>query len=199
MSTFSISQKEIASVNQCSSAQFPKYTSQLINLANQNGKGTRPNVVGQMSELFQQYQEEAGVAGVTLQGWREWYLKQHPEAIRTASKKIHDHLENLKKAIQIIDEEMIRRWVEDLVITKTYSGLYVQKAILTKIAEREGASWRLARPEEESRGIDGCVGDVEYSIKPATYRTMDRLSETIEARMVYYTKGKDKITVEVEE
>ena len=108
-------------------------------------------------------------------------------------------MENLKKAIQIIDEEMIRRWVEDLVITKTYSGLYVQKAILTKIAEREGASWRLARPEEESRGIDGCVGDVEYSIKPATYRTMDRLSETIEARMVYYTKGKDKITVEVEE
>jgi len=31
-------------------ADFPKYTTQLINLANQNAAGTRPKVVGQMSE-----------------------------------------------------------------------------------------------------------------------------------------------------
>ena len=31
--------------------EFPKYTTQLINLANQNAQGTRPIVVGQMSDL----------------------------------------------------------------------------------------------------------------------------------------------------
>jgi hypothetical protein len=30
---------------------FPKYTTQLLNLANQNAQGTRPRVVGQVSEL----------------------------------------------------------------------------------------------------------------------------------------------------
>ena len=34
---------------------FPKYTTQIINLANQNAQGTRPRVVGQMSELIKQF------------------------------------------------------------------------------------------------------------------------------------------------
>ena len=35
--------------------EFPKYTTQLINLANQNAQGTRPKVVGQMSDLIQEF------------------------------------------------------------------------------------------------------------------------------------------------
>ena len=34
--------------------EFPKYTSQLMNLANQNAQGTRPKVVGQLSDLIQE-------------------------------------------------------------------------------------------------------------------------------------------------
>jgi MjaI restriction endonuclease len=34
--------------------EFPKYTTQIMNLANQNAQGTRPNVVGQMSELIEE-------------------------------------------------------------------------------------------------------------------------------------------------
>jgi len=37
------------------SPEFPKYTTQLINLANQNVQGTRPKVVGQLSELIQAF------------------------------------------------------------------------------------------------------------------------------------------------
>ncbi len=33
--------------------EFPKYTTQLINIANQNAQGTRPAVVGQLSDLIQ--------------------------------------------------------------------------------------------------------------------------------------------------
>lgn len=35
--------------------EFPKYTTQLINLANQNAQGTRPRMVGQMSDLIQEF------------------------------------------------------------------------------------------------------------------------------------------------
>ena len=94
---------------------------------------------------------------------------------------------------------MVEQWVEDLVIYKTFNGLYVQKAILASLAERKETTYRLATPEEESVGIDGYVRDVPYSIKPDTYKTMNRLSETINVKMIYYTKKKTGLTIEVEE
>lgn len=50
-----IKNEELLELNESSTPQFPKYTSQLINLANQNAQVTRPKVVGQLSELFQEY------------------------------------------------------------------------------------------------------------------------------------------------
>ncbi len=46
---------------------FPKYTSQIINLANQNSQGTRPKIVGQMSDLIQEFQ------GTSVEDWETWY------------------------------------------------------------------------------------------------------------------------------
>ena len=34
---------------------FPKYVRQIINLANQNAQGTRPRVVGQLTDLIQEF------------------------------------------------------------------------------------------------------------------------------------------------
>lgn len=59
--------------------------------------------------------------------------------------------------------------------------------------------YRLATPEEESVGIDGYVGNVPYSVKPDTYKTMGRLSETIAVKMIYYTKTKAGLTIEIED
>ena len=47
-------QELAADLSGCALA-FPKYTTQLMNLANQNAQGTRPSVVGQMSELIQEF------------------------------------------------------------------------------------------------------------------------------------------------
>jgi hypothetical protein len=134
-----------------------------------------------------------------MDGWREWYLDRYPDAIETATDKIFAQVENLKNAIKLIDKELVRKWVEDLVITKTYNGLYVQEAILSKLAQKLGMDYRLATPEEEAQGIDGYVGKVPYSVKPDTYKTMGRLSETIAVKMIYYTKTKTGLTIEVEE
>ena len=35
--------------------EFPKYTTQVMNTANQNSQGTRPRVVGQLSEIIEEY------------------------------------------------------------------------------------------------------------------------------------------------
>jgi hypothetical protein len=62
--------EEIRKYMDIETPEFPKYVAPLINLANQYAQGTRPKVVGQMSELIQEFE------GKTLQESEEWYLKK---------------------------------------------------------------------------------------------------------------------------
>ncbi len=192
-----IKNEELFVLNETENHIFPKYTSQLINWANQNAQGTRPRVVGQLSNLFPEYEQQA--KEISISDWKKWYIKQYPDAIDDATDKIFAQVENLKEAIQLIDREMVREWVEDLVITKTFNGLYVQKAILRKVAGIKGKSYRLATPKEESQGIDGYIDLIPYSVKPDSYKSMGRMSETINVKMIYYTKRKNGLVIEVED
>ena len=194
---YTLKNENIESYNESESYTFPKYTSQLINWANQNAQGTRPVVVGQMSELFPEFMSSD--SEMTIDGWRAWYIERYPDAFEKATDKIYAQVQNLRNAIPLIDRDMVKHWVEDLVIHKTFNGLYVQKAILASLAERTGDTYRLATPEEESKGIDGFVGSFPYSIKPDTYKTMGRLSEIINVKMIYYTKTKTGLKIEVED
>jgi hypothetical protein len=47
-----LTNREIIEYLGSSSPEFPKYTTQLINLANKNAQGTRPRVVGKVTELI---------------------------------------------------------------------------------------------------------------------------------------------------
>jgi len=194
---YTIKNEDIEIYNDSDSFTFPKYTSQLINWANQNAQGTRPVVVGQMSDLFPEFLESDEEK--TIDGWRRWYTERYPDAFDKATDKIWTQVNNLRNAIPLIDRDMVEKWVEDLVIYKTFNGLYVQKAILASLAKKNGTSYRLATPAEESQGIDGYVGDVPYSVKPDTYKTMGRLSETIDVKMIYYNKTKTGLKIEVED
>ena len=194
---FAIKNEEIIELNESGNVCFPKYTSQLINWANQNAQGTRPKVVGQLSDLFPEFQNSTKI--VNIQEWQKWYLQKYPNAIDDATEKIYTQVKNLQEAIKLIDKDMVKMWVTDLVITKTFNGLYVQKAILSKMSKLTNKPYRLATPEEESQGIDGYVGDIAYSLKPDTYKLMNRLSEQINVKMVYYTKTKTGLKIEVED
>ncbi len=194
---YTLKNELIENFNESKSFSFPKYTSQLINWANQNAQGTRPVVVGQMSELFPEFMNSG--MEITIENWRKWYTEKYPEAFENATDKIFAQVQNLRNAIPLIDREMVEKWVQDLVINKTFNGMYVQKAILASLAEKRGTTYRLATPEEESIGIDGYVGEIPYSVKPDTYKTMGRLSETIDVKMIYYSKTKTNFKIEVED
>ncbi|NLX77152.1 MAG: MjaI family restriction endonuclease [Clostridiaceae bacterium] len=49
---YTLNNESIKKYNESSEYSFPKYTSQLINWANQNAQGTRPAVVGQIRNCF---------------------------------------------------------------------------------------------------------------------------------------------------
>ena len=196
---YTLKNESIDAYNESNKFEFPKYTSQLINWADQNAQGTRPIVVGQMSELFPKFVDSG--EEITIENWRKWYTERYPDALEKATNKIFAQVQNLQNAIPSIDKEMVMHWVEDLVINKTFNGMYVQKAILASLAEKKGTTFRLATPAEESKGIDGYVGDIPYSVKPDTYKAMGRLSETIDVKMIFYAKNKAKTgwMIEVED
>jgi len=88
MKKLKIKNKEVSQLLEAEVVSFPKYATQLINLANQNAQGTRPEVVGQMSELIKRFK------GKKLKEWETWYLNEYPEAIEKAKRKIVHMLEN---------------------------------------------------------------------------------------------------------
>lgn len=166
---------------------FPKYTTQIMNTANQNSQGTRPQTVGQMNELIEEYKEEYPEG--TFEDWQEFYYVKHDgeERIEEATDKVFEMVVKMQEAAKEIDREMVQRWVEDLVLYKTYTGLgRNEEAILKKLSEEYDEPYQLGSTEDESKGIDGYLGDQPVSVKPLTYKQKSRLQEEIQAPIVYY-------------
>jgi len=191
MTKAKLTDEELANELVGETARFPKYVTQLLNLANQNAQGTRPKVVGQMTDLIQQFGK-----GDYAQ-WRDWYGAKMPDAIEQATEKVLSMVENLKRAIAEIDREMVLRWVEDLVLAKTFVGLSFQDAILRRIAKLEHTDYRPADAREEAKGIDGFIGGRPVTVKPATYSSKGMLREQLDAVFVVYEK-KNGIVFEYE-
>lgn len=187
---FKIKNNEIQEIIKGEIIEFPKYSTQLMNLANQNSQGTRPKVVGQLSDLIQEFD------GNKIEDWENWYLIKKPTAFKDAVNKIYPMVEHLKDSIAKIDKEMVEKWVKDLVITKTFLGLKFQEAILKRISEDMKTTYRLATPEEESKGVDGVIGNKPVSIKPITYKTKMSLNQKIDVPIIFYDKKKDGINIE---
>lgn len=188
-----LSSKEIRGLLSIETPEFPKYVKQLINTASGNAQATRPKVVGQMTELIRQF------TGKTLLEWEEWYLSQKPDALKNATDKVLAMVGNLQHAMSTIDREMVGRWVRDLVIVQTFIGLRFEEAILKKGAEIAKSDWRKSNSSEESKGIDGVIGDIPVSIKPDTYKLKKALGEEIHAKMIYYRKVKNGVEVDYSE
>jgi hypothetical protein len=185
-----LTNEQIRQALEIPSLSFPKYVSQLINIANQNAQGTRPRAVGQLTDLIQEF------PGKTLDEWEQWYLQRYPNAINTAKEKIILMLEGFKDAMRKIDEGMIYEWARDLVIVQTFVGLQFQEAILKKGSEIKGVGYKMSEKTDESQGIDGYLGDIPVSIKPDTYKLKKSLREEISAKIIYYKKIKNGIEVD---
>ena len=190
MKKFKISNDEVANLSNAPHYEFPKYVAQFINLANSNAGGTRPKVVGQMSELVKEFD------GKSIDEWIAWYTERYPNAINDATEKVWTMYETMKGAFNTITKDMVENWVKDLVYGKTYCGIRFQTAIISAIANQLNKDWREANPDEEAKGIDGFIGGKPLQIKASTYKLEAHLSEVIDVPIVYYDKKKDGISIE---
>src|SRR5437899_10925727 len=93
---FMISNEELAEELVGETKSFPKYTTQILNLCNQNAQGTRASVVGQMSDLVQECPYK------TYNEWRQWYLSNKPNGISEATERITKMMATMRTDITIV-------------------------------------------------------------------------------------------------
>ena len=168
--------------------EFPKYTTQLLNPANRFAQSTRDDIVGNMSELIEEFRKEHPDG--TFEDWVNFYFEAYDgeQRIEDATEKMHPMVEKMKKAFEQVDREMSRDFIRDLVLFKTYEGFDIQEAVLRKLGEKFDAEIRRATAEEEKQGIDGYVGDQPVQVKAETYK--DNLQDNIGVPIVYYDENK---------
>ena len=109
-------------------------------------------------------------------------------------------LKKFKDVIDRLDRETVKKWVEDLILVKTYIGLRVQEPILSYFSRKLGETYRIATPEEESKGIDGYIGEYSISIKKMTYKDKRGIAEERPSGdvVIYYEKDEDNNIVILE-
>jgi hypothetical protein len=152
-------------------------------------QATRPNVVGQMSELIKEFN------GNSIEEWTSWYNTRFPNAVQEATDKIFAKYLEMREAYNNINRKTIEDWVKDLIYNKTYCGLKLQNAIIAYLANQFNKNWKLAEPNEESKGIDGYIGEIPVQIKSSTYQIEASLPENIDVAIIYYEKKKDGIVI----
>lgn len=103
------------------------------------------------------------------------------------------------KVLKKIDDDTILIWIKDLIITKSFKGLKLQKTILECIAKKFKKEYRLANTTEESQGIDGFIGEIAVSIKPKSYKSKKSLKEKIDMPIIYYYEKKNKYYLKFDE
>jgi len=174
----------------------PKYATYLLNPAINLSQSNRPEVVGQMSDIIEEFGQEHPEG--TFEDWVEFYFEEYDgeERLEEAVEKAYPMVEKMRDAFEQIDEEMTRRYLRDLVLFKTYEGFDIQEAILRKLGDKFGAEVRRADAAEESKGIDGYIGDQPVQIKPVTHK--DNLQESFDIPIVYYDENKSNKAMTVD-
>ena len=169
------------------------YIGSVINLGNSFSQATRPKNVGQMSDLIQEYRESTSFP--SQDGWKSFYdEKQGLDKIDVAADKIWEYVQRIKKNLDELNRDDVYNWTKDLIVNKTFSGLQVQLDILEMVSET--GEYRLATPDEESKGIDGVVDGRFVSIKPNSYKSKREAGqENIEYDIIYYKNTKNGLVV----
>lgn len=177
----------------------PKYTTYLLNPAINLSQSNRPEVVGQMSDIIGEFRE-AHPEG-TFEDWVEFYFEEYDgeKRLEESVEKAYPMVEKMRDAFEQIDREMVRGYIRDLVLFKTYEGFDIQEVILRKLGNMYGVDVRRATATEESEGIDGYLGGQPVQIKPVTYK--DNLQQSFDAPIIYYDENKTNkaMTVDISE
>lgn len=185
------------------------YCSTLLNQINRWAGGSKPENVGQVSELIKEFRKHQPEG--KLSDWKEYHKNLKGQSITVLQGKgkkkrvqvgmagieqgvtdIREKLDAVRESLNSLTDEDIRKWLENLTYEKTYCGLEAQDMILKQIARKlgDGYSYTLGSMEDEQKGIDGYIIDPKgekhpLQIKSKSYKQTNT-QEEFSCPIVYY-------------
>jgi len=170
--------------------EFPDLTSDLISFANHLSKATTRKKLGNPTSVIEEFK------GKTFEDWERFYEQRRPGALDTASREIFSAIEKLRKALELVDKELIRHWVEEAVLKRTYAAWRIQETILKHIAKLQGKTFRQADDQESEAGIDGFIDERPFCVRPVSrYFKGPPEEQDAQVDVVYFEKAKRGLKV----
>jgi hypothetical protein len=142
---------------------YPTYYYGLINTANKTTGATRSCNVGKMHSLIKELNPKS------LPDWKRKHSKLYPDAFSIVRGKILSYLSSIGIQDSVIQEEYsfyVDEFINNLLFEQTYSGLKIQEIIIRKVSSMMRKSYHWSAGSDDSKGIDGYIGDIPVSIKP---------------------------------
>ncbi len=168
---------------------FPEFTGELIQLANRKANGTSRKVIGKTAEMIDRFD------GRSYKEWEDWYEAERPGAIDQTTDKILETVEKMARVLEKLDRDMIRKWVLESVLKKTYAASRVQEVVLIKIAGIKNEPCRLPDEAEQEAGIDGFIGDQAFRIRPVSHYFKPPVEPSDDCETVYFEKVRGGLKV----
>lgn len=143
--------------------EWPKYSTQMLNVAGQNCKAFDVKKVGSAKETWLEMRGQ-GIRG-TFENWCEFYdATPLSKNIPVQAQKLFEMI--TKMQIGGITKEMCEDYIKEVLYNKTHMGMAGEEMALQAVAEYYGAELRFSTAEEEAQGIDGWIGDQPAQVKP---------------------------------
>lgn len=143
------------------------------------------NVIGPISEYFDDFKKGYQSANIPVEyiiyDWKNYYLSKYQEKYNAGLKMFLDYYIKNKKAIAdkadvVLTDDSIEKlkflakeYFDFLLFNKTAKGLYIEEEVLKFLCEKTDREYRKDY-SEESKGIDGYIGDIPVSVKPKSFK-----------------------------
>jgi hypothetical protein len=177
----------------------PKYTFFALNNAVKYSSANQQHTVGNITEIYKEFEEEYPVGD--FQVWRNYYYNKHNgrQRLEEATDKTYDMFLTIRAAIDDIDREDVRDFVEGLVLNGTYSNQNAREAVIQKLINTRTKCESLTI-EEGPEGCDLRWGNRYISIQPEEMRS-ETLFDREEVIVFYFSEnvGDNGLKIDVSE
>lgn len=173
-----------------------KYQSEFLNIVNKHGHGNDAAIVGMVSQVIKDYRKNSD--SLSLDGWKEYHQQlTNIKGIEFGVEKNWAQFQEMKKAIDAIDKDVLRYWLKNLVYNKTFAGLQAQDMVLKDIARRlsetRGHEYGYCNgdADDERAQIDGYIINPDHEfcglqVKSESYKSHNTVERNAPVKYVYY-------------
>jgi hypothetical protein len=177
----------------------PKDTFFALNNAVKYSSANQQSTVGKITEIYEEFEEEYPEGD--FKDWRNYYYNHYNgrQRLDDATDKAYEMFLTIRAAIDDLDRDDVREFIEGLVLHGTYSNQNAREAIIQKLIDSRSE----CEPLSPGEGPDRCDlrwGDRYVSIQPEEMRS-ETLFDRNNVIVFYFSKNKSDngLTIDISE